>query len=53
MNAADAHALLGGGGAETVRAQARRAVETAPPSPELLARLRRVFLGPASVDPKE
>lgn len=53
MNTADARALLGGGGAETVRAPARRAIGTAPPSPELLARLRRVFLGPPSAaDPK-
>lgn len=47
MTAAERRALLGDEAVESARAQARRAIEVAPPSEEVIARLRRILTRPA------
>lgn len=47
MTPGERRALLGDAAIEEARAQGRRGIKAAPPTPELLARLRRIFAHPA------
>jgi hypothetical protein len=46
MTPEERRAILGDAAIEDARAQARRAIAAAPPTPELLARLRLIFANP-------